>query len=178
MDRIILWLMNCERRCLPRSVVVMMEETAMMRVEGPLKKVDRRKLQKAGYEIQYWQMKGYDYGAALDQGRLVLVLTKGNSSPKPPRKHGLPIRSMENLLQCYKVPTKCYYRGGVRQRSSQLTGPCISTASLNQKRIYDVRGAMPDELEVLIETSRGIRPLQVGEMIKAKGLREEKPSLS
>ena len=121
-------------------------------------------------------MNSRDLGGALDQDRLVDVYYQGkveDHGPRAPYKQGLPSRPMRNLLMHCGVRKKDWDKSKFEPTIISEESPCRLVGWCGNRPVFDPDGCMPDNSEVLVQTERGIRKLQIDELAKAKGLPSE-----
>ena len=167
--RVVDWITSVREEAQPRVIILMLEEGTLQSDKSPILKSDRTKLDSKGYIVQYWHLNSYEYGAALNQSRVVMVMSKGRNGPTQPKKHSGPVRSMHNLLRCYSIPKKAYLTGK-KSNNCENVWPCKSNFRLDNQAVFEPTGVMPDQLDCLVHTSKGVRRIELDELGKAKGL--------
>jgi hypothetical protein len=175
------WLGATNHQHLPSSIVWMTSADSIGETEhGPIQSGHQKQMMRLGYAAQYWHLDSSLFGAALRQSRLAVVYTQTKFTtkgrPHKPAPMCLPPRPMSNLLLPMGIPTGAWNKSPTEPvLKSQRTQyrPCVVTNQVCQTPIYSAIGPMPDELNVWVDTDRGIRRLQAGELAKAKGLPSE-----
>ena len=173
-SKVIDWVTGVDFQHQPKAVVIMLRDSIMENLEGPLSKLERRKLGKCQYTIQYWHLNAFELGASLNQSRMAIVITRGDEAPMQPNKHAGSFRSMSNLLRCYSIPKALYLPGRVTPHEENVW-PCTSHSRMNDEFVYESAGIMPDSPNCILNTAKGLRRLQIDELCKAKGLNSKHP---
>ena len=168
-ERVVEWITCVDKDVQPKIAVLMMNEGILESEVSPIQKTSRTKLEAEGYEVLYWHLNAFEHGAALNQSRVAIIMFKGKDKPMKPAKHMGPLRSMQNVLRCYSIPKKAYLKGSLIE-NEETTWPCISRKRLNGKLLYDPSGVMPDKVDCLLDTAKGVRMLELDELAKVKGL--------
>jgi hypothetical protein len=141
----------------------------------------RKRLQTLGYDSVSWFLRAHEHGAALHQDRLIVVYFRaawGHTAPTPPLVDGLPPRAMSNLLAPVGIPHSAWARKPMCRASTTppSANPCRISGHLGGSPVFDITGAMPDQIGAWVKTERGCRRLQHLELAKAKGLPPDWPS--
>jgi hypothetical protein len=105
------WILEASDTNRPQAILNFVNKEALDQDDGPLPKTHRKILQKLGYDVRYWYLNAWEFGAALDLSTLCMVWyrTEDPTAEMPaPRSSALPVRPMSNLLKPFGVPTKAW----------------------------------------------------------------------
>jgi hypothetical protein len=144
-------------------------------LEDGLVPKDRRKaLQSLRYDVRYWYLQAWEFGAALDLSTVGMVWfhTEDPTAELPiPRSSALSVRPMSNLLKPFGIPSKAWSKRPPQPLRDPTThGPYQLHGQINGELVYDELGAMPNVIGSWISTAKGTRRLQYEELAKAKGI--------
>jgi hypothetical protein len=67
------WVANTKPSNRPSAILSFLPADALDQDEGPVPKAQRKALNKLGYEVRYWYLKAWDFGAALDLSTVCMV---------------------------------------------------------------------------------------------------------
>jgi hypothetical protein len=171
------WIITTHMSNRPKVVASFHDPEVLVTEEGVASKVTRKALEKAGYAVQYWYLKAWEYGGALDQDRLACICTLRDFQQEAenlpcPTPNGLPPRPMRKLLLPVGIPGSAWARS--KPIDCEVTStryyPCIVKKTCEGQSVYDSNGTMPDKLRVWIQGDRGVRKAQTEELAKAKGI--------
>jgi hypothetical protein len=171
--RWISWIREAEDENRPKAMMIFAEGAVIEDEEAGIPKVHRKFLNKLGYDVRYWYIQAWKYGAALDLSTVCMVWyrTSDTASILPsPRSSMLPVRPMSNLLKPFGVPRKAWTNRKPKSLTHPKQGPCKIVGHIGGEFVYDELGAMPNTVGSWISTTKGIRRLQYEELAKAKGM--------
>jgi hypothetical protein len=169
------WIQEAEDQHRPQAIMVFAEGSTIEEEEAGIPKVHRKVLNKLGYDVRYWYINAWKFGAALDLSTVCMVWyrTTDTASILPsPRSSLLPVRPMSNLLKPFGIPSKAWTKRKPKPLQHPKRGPCEIVGHIGGELVYDEKGAMPNDVGSWISTTKGIRRLQYEELAKAKGLDE------
>jgi hypothetical protein len=170
------WITNAREENRPEAILNFIDKELLDHDDGPMSKAQRKILTKLGYDVRYWYLQAWEFGAALDLSTVCMVWYKTDDplSKMPiPRSSALPVRPMSNLLKPFGVPSKAWSRREPKPlHGTPSVGPCKLKGQINGELVFDELGAMPNDVGSWISTVKGTRRLQYGELAKAKGINE------
>jgi hypothetical protein len=170
------WIIEADNNHKPKAVLSFINKELLDHEDGPVPKTQRKLLQKLGYDVRYWYLPAWEFGAALDLSTVSMVWYKTDDpmAVMPiPRSSALPVRPMSNLLKPFGIPSKAWSRREPKALlGSPSRGPCRLRGQINGELVYDELGAMPNAVGSWISTAKGTRRLQYEELAKAKGINE------
>jgi hypothetical protein len=169
------WVREAEDQHRPRAIMVFAKGSTIKEEEAGIPKAHRKVLNKLGYDVRYWYINAWKYGAALDLSTVCMVWyrTPDVASMLPsPQSIMLPVQPMSNLLKPFGVPSKAWTKRRPKRVSQSKRGPCQILGHISGELVYDEQGAMPNEVGSWISTTKGIRRLQYEELAKAKGMED------
>jgi hypothetical protein len=175
-DRWIPWIGEADEANRPTAILSFVDKKLLDLEDGPIPKNQRKALQSLGYDVRYWYLQAWEFGAALDLSTVGMVWfrTKDQTAELPiPRSSALPVRPMSNLLKPFGIPSKAWSRRAPQPlRAATTHGPCRLHGQINGELVYDELGAMPNIIGSWISTAKGTRRLQYEELAKAKGIND------
>jgi hypothetical protein len=132
-------------------------------------------MQRMGYDVRYWFMSAWKYGAALQQEHLAVAYflpKRGHIPMASPASSLLPPRPMSNLLMPMGIPHKAWSKQAPKSwpQKEQRCFPGHVTSHIGGSPVYRETGVMPDEVSSWIHIAKGTRRLQYSELAKAKGI--------
>jgi hypothetical protein len=167
------WIREAEDEHRPKAIMIFADGASIEDEEAGISKKHRKFLNKLGYDVRYWYIQAWKYGAALDLSTVCMVWyrTLDPTSILPsPRCSLLPVRPMSNLLKPFGVPSKAWSKRKPKSVQQSQRGPCKIVGHIGGALVYDEKGAMPNDVGSWIATAKGIRCLQYEELAKAKGI--------
>jgi hypothetical protein len=168
------WLDKARPANHPKIILVFSDGDQLIKEDGIMGKGFHTDMKRHGYDTRYWMMRAWEYGAALDQVRLVTIFwqrTFGGEIVQP-TIIALPARAMSNLLMPVGVPIRAWTNQVMGPAVIKKGIPCI-VGRIGIQDVYGCQGIMPDTIPSWIQTHKGIRRLQHQELAKAKGYLEE-----
>jgi hypothetical protein len=171
------WIIEANDNNKPEAILNFIDKELLDHDDGPVPKTQRKLLQKLGYDVRYWYLPAWEFGAALDLSTVCIVWYKTDDPMDTmpiPRSSALPIRPMSNLLKPFGIPSKAWSRREPKalHAGSPSQGPCRLKGQINGELVYDELGAMPNAVGGWISTAKGTQRLQYEELAKAKGINE------
>jgi hypothetical protein len=170
------WVTSANEVNRPRAILSFLPSSALDDDDGPLPKEQRKSLGRMGYDVRYWYLNAWDFGAALELSTVCMVWyrTEDPLAELPlPRSSILPVRPMSNLLKPFGIPSKAWARRVSKPvQGPNVRGPCHIQGHIGGELVFDELGAMPDVVGSWISTKKGIRRLQYEELAKAKGIND------
>jgi hypothetical protein len=169
------WLRTAGAEHRPKMVVIFGEGKDLSTERNMIGKQLRKEMGRWGYHTSYWTMGAWNYGAALNQIRLVTILQLvSKPGPGLPARINLPVRSMGNFLMPMGVPYRARNKRPVQRLAwNESHGPEVIGGSIDGHHVYQIEGAMSDRVGYWIEHPSGIRRLQHQELAKAKGMTDD-----
>ena len=170
------WLEFCDSEKLPLALVVMLPGSdAVCEGHGERMKGHLRALSRLKFNCSMFSMNALDYGAAVDQERLVYVFCRAGTC-SPPVRHELPVRSMRNLLRDYLVPRKAWAPVRQVRTCNMRLGHLHQCAWVRDQPVFHMDGPMPDS-DAWVQDSKRVRRLMAVERAKALGVEAEVSSV-
>jgi hypothetical protein len=170
------WISSTQEANRPQAILSFLDKTSLDDEDGPISKTQRKVLTKLGYDVRYWYLKAWEFGAALKLSTVCMIWyrTEDSTATLPtPRNSALPVRPMSNLLKPFGIPSKAWARKQPEPLHGQThRGPCHINGHINGELVFNELGAMPNEIGSWISTGKGTRRLQYEELAKAKGIND------
>jgi hypothetical protein len=103
------WIKQADAKNLPKVIVSFDDPILLSTEAGIVGATAQKTLKRRGYNVQFWYLKAWEHGAALEQARLVCVcclktVQQDCKSIQSPQHNGLPPRPMRNLLLPHYKP--------------------------------------------------------------------------
>jgi hypothetical protein len=175
-ERWIPWIKRANQDKRPLAILSFVAKESLDHEDGPVPKDQRKCLQRLGYDVRYWYLQAWEFGAALDLSTVCMVWYHSNdptAKMPSPRSSALPVRPMSNLLKPFGIPSKAWSRRPSKPvNGSTNQGPCQLLGHIDGEPVYDELGAMPNLIGSWITTEKGTRRLQYEELAKAKGIND------
>jgi hypothetical protein len=108
-DTWLTWIKHADTKNKPKVIVSFNGPIPLSTESGIMGATAQKTLKWRGYNVQFWYLKAWEHGAALEQDRLMCACClkdtqQGQESIKAPEHNGLPPRPMRNLLLPVGVP--------------------------------------------------------------------------